>query len=200
MTINVIILPAFLDDNLPGSAFLNHDSCFFTVLDGFRLAFTDVAVFAADVFDSECRVEAEFSVPLFEIVSGSVDPVNPGKEFGGFPLAPFAVVGPGPVGIPLDPDGPLDFDAVQSVCLGIYGLLAVFHVAPVDFVFKVRAPGLLFKEMAPSVFDDDLVPVNFVQCLCQGFALLVPGLQQERVILEAVRSRQCEPAKKQYGE
>lgn len=174
----VIILPAFLYDDFAGFAFLDHDAGFFAVLDCLYLAFADVAVRATDVPDAGCRLEQEFSVPLFEIVSGSVDPVNPGKEFGGFPLAPFAVVGPGPVGIPLDPDGSLDFDAVQPVCLGIYGLLAVFHVAPVDFVFKVRAPGLLLKEVATSVLDFDPVPVNFVQRFCQGLALLVADLQQ----------------------
>ena len=174
----VIILPAFLYDDFAGFTFLDHDAGFFAVLDGLRLAFADVAVRAADVPDAGCRLEQEFSVPLFEIVSGSVNPVNPGKEFSRFPLAPFAVVGPSPVGIPLDPDGPLDFDAVQSVCLGIYGLLAVFHVAPVDFVFKVRAPGLLLEEVAASVLDFDLVPVNFVQRFCQGLALLVADLQQ----------------------
>ena len=162
MTISVIILSTFLDDNLAGTAFLNHDSCFFAVPDGFRFAFADVTVCAADILDARCRLELEFSVPLFEMISGFVNPVNSGKEFGRFPLAPFAVVGSGPVGISFNPDCSLDFDAVQSVCLTIDGLLLIIHTAAVNFVFEVCASGLFLEEIASSVFDGDFIPVNLV--------------------------------------
>ena len=88
--------------------------------------------------------------------------MNSGKEFGRFPLAPFAVVGPGPVGISFDPDGSLDFNAVQSVGLAVYGLLQIIQTAVVDFVFEVCASGLFLEEIASSVFDGDFIPVNLV--------------------------------------
>ena len=62
-----------------GAALAYHNAGFFAFLDGFGLAFADVAVRAANVLDAGCWFELEFSVPLFEMESGPVDPMNPGN-------------------------------------------------------------------------------------------------------------------------